>query len=213
MFCQSLGLCFFWTEIFEVVPGICWSFAFSLGVTALSALKTTKTNEALTFLNFSIFSFSPWHFLSLLCSIFLLQLLETATSITAAFFCNLLRTKWSDWLAISSLDLEVPPYLKPAVLHHFWWNLPLWLRDFQSTLDTDVPLHLSSHLVKLWMPESYILLLCTGLSQEHLYIPCILVQSGMLDQQFYCSSPEGPFMCGHDQCHGALLQSSLFSHW
>lgn len=64
---------FFWTEISDVGPGICWSDSLSLGVTALSIEITRGTTVTFTFL-FCSSSFSPWYFSRCVreCSFFLM---------------------------------------------------------------------------------------------------------------------------------------------
>ncbi len=98
----------FWTEISDVVPGICSSHSPSLGVTALRALITTGTTVAFTPHIFFSSSCSPWYFSSFLCSFFLMLLsLGIATSITTAFFRCLSTTTMSSWLATTILSVWI----------------------------------------------------------------------------------------------------------
>ena len=65
----------FWTEISNVVPGVCCSHQSSLRVIVPSAPIITGTTAAFTHHIFSCSSFSPWYFSSFSCSFFLPSLL------------------------------------------------------------------------------------------------------------------------------------------
>ena len=83
----------FWTEVSGVIPGICWIHPPSLGVTAPISPITTGITVAFTPHILSSSPFSPWYFMSLPCSFFLMLLsLGIATSTNIAFSSYLLTT-------------------------------------------------------------------------------------------------------------------------
>uniref|UniRef100_A0A669AZ21 mitogen-activated protein kinase kinase kinase n=1 Tax=Oreochromis niloticus TaxID=8128 RepID=A0A669AZ21_ORENI len=113
----------FWTEISDVVPGICWSHSPSLGVTAPSAPITTGTTVTFTLHILSSSSLSPWYFSSFSCSFFLMLLsFGTATSITTAVFFCLSTTTMSGWLATTILSVCI------------WKSHRILARSFSITL-------------------------------------------------------------------------------
>lgn len=67
----------FWTEISDVVPGVCWSHFSSWGVTIPCALTIT-----LTFICHIVygFSFIPWYFSSFAYSFFLITVTYSSSS-------------------------------------------------------------------------------------------------------------------------------------
>ncbi|XP_005755323.1 RAC-beta serine/threonine-protein kinase-like, partial [Pundamilia nyererei] len=61
-------------DLIPVVPGICWSYLPSLGVTALNTLITTGSTVTFTLHIFFSVSLSPWYFSIFSCSFFLMLL-------------------------------------------------------------------------------------------------------------------------------------------
>lgn len=78
----------FWTESYDVAPGMCWSPSPRLEITVPSAPTSTGAPLAFTFHILSSVSFKSWYFSSFSSSFFLRLLsLDTTTSNRSVVFC------------------------------------------------------------------------------------------------------------------------------
>jgi len=138
----------FWTEISDVIHGICWSHSPSSGVTAPSALIRTGTTASIP----TSFQF-PYSALSIFqaycvpsswccCHMKLLHLsLMLSSVVCQPPQCPIGQP------SLAYLNMEVPQDLTTVMLDDLWRCFQFWLWDFQVILGTDVPVHYSCQLV------------------------------------------------------------------
>lgn len=175
-----------WTEVSDVVTGNCCSHSVCLGVIAPHAplgLLTPglSTTSFFPYTTLSIFPASHSPSSWCYCCLVLLQIL-----------------RFSGWLIITCLSLQHPSLL--LCVNSSWHLAQMLMYTIPATYKIPCTLCLS------W---SYILMLCAGLFHGHFCTAWTLGSVRYGIPGLYCSWTAGLFLCCHDYCLLAVLQTGL----